>query len=483
MSARSSRALAFYDPAARTLLLARDHAGIKPLYWLEHHEGVAFASEYTQLLRHPWSAGLRRSREAVEMYLRLGYIPAPLALLEGTRMLEPGCWVRFRPDGRAVHGRYFSFTRQGAVAPGGRAAAEAVDAAVEGAVRRQMVSDAPLGAFLSGGIDSPRVAACMAEGGAEPVHTFSIGVDDRALDEREDAARYAALLRTRHHERTVSEGAALGLLEDVLDASCEPLADEGMFPALAVSALARERVTVALSGEGGDELFWGYVQRQSPALRSAPASPGVPFGEGYLAWFAKFGREQFRACFPRTAWWPDHPFYRWDAEGTADRAHAMRLTEWEAYLPFILLKTDRASMFHSLEVRVPLLDRQVVDAARALDPADCLDLSTGVGKLPLRRALERRVGWQSPGKRGFTVPMGAWMRGPLRDGMAESIRSLRGLDEVEVDRRALAGLFSRHLEGCEDNGTALWRIFFLDRWTERHAATRAAPLPGASEAA
>jgi asparagine synthase (glutamine-hydrolysing) len=463
-------ALACYDPRARSLLLARDHAGIKPLYWLRHREGVLFASEFTQLMAHPWAAGLPRCAEAVAMYLRLGHIPAPLALLEDTHQLEPGCWIRFGAEGRVERGRYFAFPRRTGAPLAGGEAVEAVEAAVRAAVRRQMVSDVPVGSFLSGGVDSPLVAACMVEAAGGPVDTFSVGLEDPGLDESAEAARYAALLGTRHHLERLEGDQVLGLLDEVLDATREPLADEGMFPTLLVSRLARRRVKVALSGEGGDELFWGYVPRQDALLRG-PARPGVPPGHRYLGFFTDFRRDQFEACFPGLCWWPaGHPFYDFaggDADETADW---MRWNEFTAYLPFILLKTDRASMFHSLEVRVPLLDREVVEVACRVGHRDCVDLAAGVGKLPLRRALRRTVPWQTRAKKGFTVPMDAWVRGPLAGEVHRSLATRRGLEEVEVDGAALDRLFARHVSGEENNGMALWRIFLLDRWTERARA-------------
>jgi asparagine synthase (glutamine-hydrolysing) len=460
-------ALAFYDVGARSLLLARDHAGIKPLYWLEHRQGIAFASEFRLLLSHPWSAGLRRSHEATAMYVRLGYVPSPLALLEHTYMLEPGTWIRIGVDGRVARGRYFEFPSRYDTPLRGGEAREAVEGAIRSAVRRQMVSDVPVGSFLSGGVDSPLVAACMAREHGEALDTFAVGMEAPRLDETVASARYARMLGTQHHVQWLRESQVLDLLDDFLDAACEPLADEGMFPALLVSCLARERVKVALSGEGGDELFWGYVARQHPVLRTAGA-PRIPTGHRYLGYFTGFRRKQFEACFPELPWWPEgNPLYDFQGSDENDTAAWMRWNEFTVYLPSILLKTDRASMFHSLEVRVPLLDREVVEVAGRVGHRECLDLETGTGKLPLRHALARALPWQSFEKRGFTAPIGDWIRGPLIGMVRESIWKLRGLEEIEVDRPVLRGMLERHVEGQEDNGMALWRILLLDRWIER----------------
>jgi len=462
-------ALGFYDTQARSLLLARDVSGIKPLYAFEHAAGVLFGSELDGLLLHPGMRGSAVERESIEMYLRLGHIPAPHGLVRGASMLEPGTWRRYAVGRVLERGRYFAFPSSGESLLRGAEADEAIEVALSNAVRRHLVSDVPVGVLLSGGVDSPLVAG-LAASEHSGISTFTVGTDDLRLDESETAAAFARAFGTSHHTVSMNATDAVGLVAEVLDATCEPMADEGMFPALAVARLASQEVTVVLTGDGSDELFMGYVQRQLPML-------GVPwdghYGETYLRYHNDFARGDFARLFPNTAWWPQgvSPY---DNVRSGMPMDWMRKTEFDAYLPFILLKADRSSMYHSLEVRVPFLDQEVIRVALRIDPSHLLDAGTGLGKLPLRRLLRRLSGLDTPGKRGFTVPMDDWIRGPLREVTYHALHSLRGLEEVEVDRDEVGKLFARHCTGQVDAGMALWRLVLLDLWFGKVHDIRAA---------
>lgn len=455
-------ALAFYDRLEQSMVLARDHVGIKPLYVLDDSRGVVFASQYDQIMAHPWAGGRPADTDAVAMYLRLGHIPAPRGYLRDAGMLEPGSWLRIDATGRRERVRYHQFS-PAACRPG----QEQVEEVIAAAVRRQAVSDVAVGSLLSGGVDSPLIASCLGTAGPTPPRTFSVGCEDRDLDESADAAGYAGLIGSEHHVDLLREADVPDLFDEAVAATCEPLADEGILPSLLVARLARESVTVALSGEGGDELFWGYYPRQAALLGRC----GDVRGTDYLPFFTEFTRAQFTECFPGLPFWPDdEPGYRFEVSDPREAGDALRQCEIEMYLPFILLKTDRASMHHSLEVRVPLLDREVMEVARGLRAGDCLDVGRGEGKLPLRRALRRRIGRDTAGKRGFTGPVDRWIRAPLRDHVADSLRSLGGLESVEVDTSRLWRLFDAHVRGEENNGMALWRILMLDQWVAKQRA-------------
>ncbi len=262
-------ALALYDQHEQKLLIARDHAGIKPLYYLESGQGMVFASQYDQILAHPWSRGLPVSREALALYLRLSYVPAPYAILEGTHMLEPGSWREYRADGTVREGHYDQFPRYQTPSLRGREAHEAVDAAVTRAVERQLVSDVPVAAFLSGGIDSPLVTAKICAASDTPVEAFTIGTGQDPSDESGDAACYARELGVRHVIEHVTPEQALEMLDDVVTACGEPFGDYSIFPTMLVSRLASRSYKVILSGDGGDELFWGYTKRASQLIGGA----------------------------------------------------------------------------------------------------------------------------------------------------------------------------------------------------------------------
>jgi asparagine synthase (glutamine-hydrolysing) len=493
-------ALAVYDRAERRLLLARDPAGIKPLYYLRSARGVVFASQYDQIMAHPWARELRPSRDALGLYLRLGYIPAPYAMLENTHMLEPGSWLEAAASGRVRRGSFFEFPRFREPDLHGEEAYEAVDHAVTRAVRRHLVSDVPVGTFLSGGIDSPLVAAkaAAAKGGAIPAFTISTG-DDR--DEAPDAAKYAEEIGLEHVVERATPERALELLDDVTASCGEPFADYSIFPTMLVSRLARRSVKVILSGDGGDELFWGYPSRfvrpiehaadfgQPRWLRIARWGLNRALGDGngrrdllyaslgrfHRAAHARIGEPALRSVLPDAPRWPDG-FQLFDYDGCEpDRiAQWLRWNEFVSHLTMVLLKVDRASMHHSLEVRVPLLDREVLEVACRVDWRSCLDLERGVGKLPLRRALARHAKHQTQAKRGFEVPMHLWLRGPLSEIFEQAVIEPGELLGLEADRRALRAMLRQHAEERADHARSLWTLLSLALWERRHYRPRGA---------
>ena len=496
-------ALAFYDRQERELLLARDHAGIKPLYCLLDERGLFFASQYDQIMAHPWRAGRPVSADGLALYLRLGYIPAPYAILEGTHMLEAGSWLRVSGEGRVSRGTYYAFPARVAPDLSGQEAYEAVDAAVGDAVRRQMVSDVPLGAFLSGGIDSPLVVAKMRAAAGRPVRAYTIGSPGSELDESADAAAYARQLGVEHVLEQFAPDDALGWLDDVVAACGEPFADYSIFPTLLVSHLARRDMTVMLSGDGGDELFWGYPERFGSVLAAAPdfrrshlarsarwaARRYGGWGDGHenLRWptIGRWYRQKHtRIAEPALAdlfaapppWPASFALFDYDGWDRDETAGWLRWNEFTGHLAMVLLKVDRASMRHSLEVRVPLLDREVIATAARVDWRSCLDLETTTGKRPLRWALARHAPHQTQAKRGFAIPMDAWLRGPLRDVYREKVASRSELLGLEIDGAAAERMLVEHVSGGIDLSRSLWTLLSLALWQERHFQT-AAPAP------
>ena len=493
-------ALGFYDRRERTLLLARDHAGIKPLYYLQDGRGVFFASQYDQIMRHPWAAGREVSAAGLGLTLRLGYIPAPYALLDGTHMLPPGSWLRVDGAGRVERGTYYRFPAYQTPDLRGAAANEAVAAAVAEAVRRQMVSDVPLGGFLSGGIDSPLVVANM-RGGGRPVRAYTIGAPG-ADDESADAAAYARQLGVEHVLEQFTPDRALDWLETVIAACSEPLADHSVFPTLLVSQLARRDMTVMLSGDGGDELFWGYAERFGSVLRRAAdfrqphwqrsarwgARRFLNVGDGHANlrardigdWYrqkhSRIPAEWLAAIFPDAPDWPrDFSLFDYDGWQADTTAQWLRWNEFAGHLSMVLLKVDRASMANSLEVRVPLLDREVLAVAARVDWRSCLDLESGLGKLPLRAALARHTPAQTATKRGFQIPMAAWLRGPLREVLADTFAGRHELLGLALRRPALVDMLEEHVSGRADLSRALWTLLSLALWQDHHGRPPASP--------
>ncbi|PYV94256.1 MAG: asparagine synthase (glutamine-hydrolyzing), partial [Acidobacteria bacterium] len=491
-------ALGFYDSVEKRLLLARDHAGIKPLYYTLTPRGAAFASQYDQILSHAWSRESAVSPAALGLYLRLGYIPAPYALLQDTHMLEPGSWMEITSESRMRHGRFFEFPLYREPNLRGEEAYEAVDAAVTDAVRRQLVSDVPVGTFLSGGIDSPLVAAKIRAATNAPVRAFTIGTNGDRHDESADAVAYAGEIGVEHFVEQVTPNHALEMLDDVVAACGEPFADYSIFPTILVSRLARQQVKVMLSGDGGDELFWGYFDRFASVLDKAidlsqPRGSenskwhlqrllAVGSGQTDLSWPGSIGdiyrlkhthlsEGWLKRIFPDLPGWPAgftlFNYNRWEADETAQW---LRWNEFVGYLTMILLKVDRASMYQSLEVRVPLLDKEVIEVAARVDWRSCLDLKRKIGKLPLRYSLARHVRHQTLAKRGFTVPIDVWLRGPLRPVFEEVVLGREDILGLPLNQAAAREIFDRHLSGQANYDWQLWTLLSLALWAEHHYA-------------
>jgi len=485
-------AMAFYDTVEKKLLLARDHAGIKPLYYLRHDRGLVFASQYDQLLAHPWSRGLPYNQGAVALYFRFGYIPAPYALLENTHMLQPGCWLELDTSGKVTEGRFFEFPIYTQPDLSGAEANEAVDEAVTRAVKRQMVSDVPLGSFLSGGVDSPLVTAVAQSLSAKPVKAFSIGVKNSPLDESADAMLYARQIGVEHHLEMIQLDQVEELVQDVTAACSEPFGDYSIFPTLLAARHASRNVKVMLSGDGGDELFWGYTGRMGTAIRYAHLFKN-PFWYRKLRWWLlrrpiEWNARYFKTpgrwyqslhehnfdgwlenYFPGIAPLPeDYGQYHYSGCEPERTAQWVRWNEFTGHMQNGLLKVDRGSMFHSLEVRVPLLDREVISTAARVDWRSCLDIEQDLGKIPLRVALSKRVSHFTNTKRGFTVPMADWLRGPLRTMFEELVINRKELLGQEINQPAVKQAFDSHLSGSENREWGLWIILSAALWQGKY---------------
>lgn len=487
-------ALAYFDVRERRILLARDPLGIKPLYYLTCSEGLAFGSQFDQIIRHPWCDRSAVDPEVLGLYLRLGYVPAPYGLFRGTHQVRPGHWVELGVGGEARSGSYYRFDDVGGTRVRGADAIDMVAEAVSNAVKRQTVSDVPVGAFLSGGIDSPLVAGLMQRESSSPVPAFTIGTTDLTLDESEVARGYARQLGVDHSARSFDDQSALGYLDDVASAYGEPFADSSAFPSLMLSQMTRERVTVVLSGDGGDELFWGYprfskwlrarslfrlpraarlaIYAAGRATRRGWPPQGVKFptlGDWYLSGQSGLHSPDLARLCPEALGVPDsfQTYRLGNVPSEAGLASWMRKAELECHLPMILLKMDRASMYHGLEVRVPLLDLEVVEAAARVSHEDCL--RDGVGKRPLRASLERLVDPATvpTRKAGFSIPMTAWLRGVLRPRFEELLLDRDTYPNGLFNRAALKRLYEGHLAG-RDRHRGLWTLLALQMWSDRH---------------
>jgi asparagine synthase (glutamine-hydrolysing) len=518
-------ALAVWDTHRRQLHLARDRFGEKPLYWGWVKGTLAFASELKAFRQLPeFTATL--DRDAVALYLQRNCIPAPSTIYRGVGKLPPGHRVTIDGDarpGQAIASQpYWSAaeaigeaqTRPLTGSPDRMV--DQLEEALSDSVAARMVADVPVGAFLSGGIDSSLVVALMQRHHDRPVRTFTVGFADRAFDESDEAAAVAAHLGTDHTSLSVHEGDAAAVIPELSDIWDEPFADVSQIPVLLVSRLARTQVTVALSGDGGDELFAGY-NRHAWLDRLWRRAEHVPGPVRHLAgsalmrlppdlvdgaaritdhlpsrWqvrnpstkVAKLGKV-LAAAGPQDAYdslvthWSEATSMVVGAHASADSGPAgvpgpsgtterMLWSDLIGYLPDdILTKVDRAAMSTSLETRVPLLDRAVFDLAWRM-PMD-VKLRDGTTKWILRQVLYRHVpaALIDRPKMGFGLPIGSWLKGSLRPWAEELLGERRLRTQGVVDPVPVRQAWELHTSGRRDFGYELWDVLMLQSWLDR----------------
>jgi asparagine synthase (glutamine-hydrolysing) len=514
-------AVALWDRKARLLTLARDRLGEKPLYYGWQGDSFLFGSELKALRAHPAFGG-RIDRGALALLLRYNYVPAPYSIYQGISKLPAGTWMQLGHSQREVLPvPYWSLAmvaEHGSANPFDGTEDEAVDALekhLAASVRGQMVADVSLGSLLSSGIDSTTVTAIMQANSARPVRTFTIGFDEREYDEAVFARAVAAHLGTDHTELRLSGDDALALVPQLPTMYDEPFADSSQLPTHLVMKLARQHVTVALSGDGGDELFGGYnryllapkvwrsvgwmplgVRRAIGAAMTALPSETINRLAGPFGTFAgvvlpgdkahKLGRRLRNMESPDDLYvslvseWPDAdamvvsgkmppslPDSRDQWPTLADPVARMMALDGLTYLPDdILVKVDRAAMAVSLETRAPFLDRDVVEFAWSLPMH--FKIRNGKGKWLLRRLLDRHVPrelMERP-KMGFGIPLDAWLRGPLREWaeglLAEDLLRSEGFLKPEPIRAC----WKAHVAGEASFGYRLWSVLMFQSWLE-----------------
>jgi asparagine synthase (glutamine-hydrolysing) len=503
-------AIAVWDEGTETLFLARDRLGIKPLYYAPLSDQLVFASELKALVEHP-DVSRELDPVALSEYLAYEYVPAPRAILRQVRKLAAGHWLTYA-NGRVKVEPYWDVA---GLRPRGVTKAEAVEslrAVLDTAVREHMVSDVPLGVFLSGGIDSSTVAAFAARHASGRLKTFSIGFDDPSFDESARARQVARTLGTDHHEEVLSLRGASELVAGLPDLLDEPLGDASLLPTYLVSRFARRAVTVALSGDGGDEVFAGYPTYQAhrlarvyarvpEAIREGLVRPlvgrlpvsldnlsldfrlkrfveGIPYGvvERHAVWMGSFtpaeqGELFSRETLARMTAPPSYATFHALAAALPELPWLNRILylDLRGYLgEGVLTKVDRASMACSLEVRVPLLDRRVVELAATLPPA--LRLRGLTTKYVLKQAMRGLLPDEivARPKKGFGVPLGRWFRRELapllQDACSPDAIRRGGLFRPEVVER----LLREHGEGRRDHRKKLYTLLAWQLWAARY---------------
>lgn len=499
-------AFALWDSDRRELILARDRAGIKPLYYAKLSDGgLAFASELSPLLDHPRSPR-EISMEALVAYFFHDYVPAPRSMISGIAKLPPGHWLRWK-DGKILECRAFwslsrldgSRQQDGA----GKLSRMSLDI-IEQSVKRSMVSDVPVAVFLSGGLDSSLVAALAQRQSGEALKTFSIGFEDATFDERGYAQQVASQLGTQHFEQVLSEKLLLETVEAAVGHLDEPLADPSLIPTYLLAQLAASHVKVALSGDGGDELWGGYVTYRAHQLAKLyawiPASgksvitrlvAKLPLSDRYqsvewklkrftkrwdddtlmrhLRWMSTIDISDLDILIPGTV----SPLTDLPPLGEFTGINRVLALDFQTYLPgSVLTKVDRASMAHGLELRPPLLDSESINWAFSIHSRHKVSLlrsktllkETALEVLP-RKIVNRK-------KKGFGIPLAAWLRGPLRSTVESVLNSSPVWDLALEGRACVSRNMFRKMHAChqnrrEDWSKGLWGLVVLDRWVRR----------------
>jgi asparagine synthase (glutamine-hydrolysing) len=460
-------AIALWDRAENRLLLARDRLGVKPLYWAPVDGGILYASEPGAILASGLVSAAPEPRALID-YLTLQYVPAPRSGFQRIHKLAPGERL-ICEGGRCRVERYWAldFSR---VEPQTEAEMiEELDALLARATRDRLVSDVPLGAFLSGGIDSSLVVSYMAEAGGR-VKTFSVDFPDRRFSEAEHARRVASIYGTEHEERLL-EPEIVPLIADAVRHCGEPFADSSAIPTLLLSRATKEHVTVALSGDGGDEAFAGYDRYLDvDRLRRRLMALGQSTAERYASLMSHFGPAELTAlCTPDFL----------AAAGPADSAwreilQLPRLRGVDRYLALdtrtylpgdLLLKVDRMSMSTALEVRSPLLDYRLHEFAARLPTRMKLRgrrTKWALKELARRRGLPDEL--VDRPKQGFGVPVGGWLRRELRPWIEDLLLDERSLGRAYFRPEAVRRLLSEHLDKSADHTYKLWNLAMLELW-------------------
>jgi asparagine synthase (glutamine-hydrolysing) len=495
--------IALYDLAENKLLLARDRMGEKPLYWAKTGKTLLFASEVKSLL----ASGLVEkvlNTDALNQYLLFDYVPTPHSIFSGIQKLEPATVLVYQ-DGAITKKSYWKPSERLSDISIDEAKSK-LDSLLAQSVSRQLVADVPLGVFLSGGLDSSTVSYYAQKASSRPIETFSIGFDEGSFDESGYARQMAKALGTNHHEKIVTPQDALDLVPKLGDVLDEPMADASILPTLLLSKFTREHVTVALGGDGGDELFAGYptflaeryfsVYARLPGfmreltertVRMWPASHknmGLAFLAGkfvsgdasdqvrrHMEWLGTFGESDRHALVQGK--------YDVFSEAEAyskeylrqDEGNKLLWTYARTYLmDQVLVKIDRASMHFSLETRAPFLDHEIVDFAFSLpysfkrrgNVLKYLLKETMRGKLP-QNIIDRP-------KKGFGVPMAKWLHGPLKELCTDLLSSERLRKQGIFDPKPVERLLEEHMSLSRDNRKELWNLMVFQLWYDRWMA-------------
>lgn len=517
-------AIAIWDQKKSELLLARDRLGIKPLYYSHQNNTFTFASELRPLVQ--WRGELPPiSKQGLSEFLRLGYVPNPLSIFKEIYKLEPAHYLVFKQGNICEKRPYWNLTELAEAGhkeqfPDEETALSALETQLSSSINDQMVSDVPIGAFLSGGVDSSSVAALMQKQSTSPIKTFSIGFKDVSFNEAVHAAAVAKHLGTDHNELYIDEQDALSVIPSLAEIYDEPFADISQIPTHIVSKLAKEQVTVALSGDGGDELFAGYnrylfvaqfweKQKMVPHSVRKFAALAIAY-PAEQTWNSLFNTTNFMIPKSLQLTHPGQKIHKLASiipSNDLKQLYTTLTSKWlnpesilrenpnvgalafdnglieSSSLPLqiqqslwdmhtymvddILTKVDRASMSVGLEARVPMLDHKMVELAWRIPPN--MKIRGGVGKWILREMLKKYVpdSLINRPKAGFGVPINDWLRGSLREWSENYLSAEKLDDQGYFETTQIRQVWQQHLDKSSESGAALWTVLIFQQWLEK----------------
>ena len=485
-------AFAFYDKQENKLLLARDRVGIKPLYVGHNDDGIVFSSQYDHIINHPYCSANEIDGNALNLYMCLGYVPEGMAMMQKTQLLPHGHYMTVSNGNQQIKPYY--------IYPIAKTSTnQTPEEVLQQCINQQLVSDVPLGTFMSGGIDSTLVTYAATK--QHRIKSFTIGVDDKAIDETEDAAAFAKYFNTEHFTRHVTKDDLLNYIQKNTAAFSEPFADFSSIPTLILSEFVRKHVTVALSGDGGDELFWGYPRSKMVfhhhALLQKPTTElyGKFLMERLLRKPKTVSKRHLKAnnildYYYQSLFIASASVYTKDIVSSSQfqdpyflqQVHelninlnddvqlmnAIRKLEVDIHLQRILIKVDRASMYNSLEVRVPFLDNDMLDYSTAISHESCIE--DGTGKMNLKKLLASKTNNElvyKP-KKGFMIPMRNWLSDELYKDVEEKLMNMPKHLAVHFNKKGIEKMLHLHKTNTDDLSWLIWAMYTLVNWDTHH---------------
>ena len=487
-------AFAFFDKQESKLIIARDRVGIKPLYIGWSDNGLVYSSQYDHIINHPFISNNDLDANVIGLYLNLGYVPDRSGIVHNTMLFPHGHYGIIEKGSSIQIKEYYHYSYITS------SSSLELDEVLDKCVDQQMVSDVPVGTFMSGGVDSTLVTSYAVKK-KDHIQSFTIGVEDKQMDESEAAQAFADIFKTDHQCKFIREKEVLNIIDDNFKAYSEPFADYSSLPTLLLSKMARENVTVALSGDGGDELFWGYPRNQKilsasqayqhnylyrniQLLKEKLVKPKQRLynlrhlqSKNYLDYY-------YRSVYINGAevWLnklmdveiSDPYFLQQITSNDEDLNDPMvimnktRKIEVDLHLQRILLKVDRASMYNSLEVRVPFLDNDMIDYSATVNYKSCIVDGQGKYNLKCLLAAKTNDALVFRPKKGFTVPLAEWMRNELKNEISQTILQMPKHLSVYFNKNVLEQMLSLHFKKEQDNSWILWAIYSLVKWDAIH---------------